>query len=110
RLNEVFLHVLHNAAKALGDGGELKITVKAEPEDRLSVCIEDTGSGIDDAEMKDLFEFGFSSKGGRVGLKLGLPTSQRTVRALGGEIRVDSVLGEGTAVHIDLPCRPGQPE
>jgi len=110
RLNEVFLHVLHNAAKALGEGGELRITVKAEPEDRLSVCIEDTGSGIDEAEMKDLFEFGFSSKGGRMGLKLGLPTSQRTVRALGGEIRVDSVLGKGTAVHIDLPCRPGQPE
>lgn len=106
RLNEAFLHVLQNAVHAVRQGGEIRISVVTLSPERICVTIRDTGPGIEAEALPGLFEFGFSSKNGRMGLRLGLPSSQRTVRAMGGEIRVESQVGEGTAVHIELPCRP----
>lgn len=106
RLNQVFLQVLHNAVRALGDAGRIDISVRAEASGRLSVTIRDDGPGIPKERRADLFEFGFTKKGDRVGMRLGLPSSKRTLQELGGDIRVQTEDGEGTAVHIDLPCRP----
>lgn len=105
RLNQVFLHLLNNALKAVDGAGEIRILVEAQ--DR-GICIHfsDDGPGIPVERRQDLFEFGFTKKSGRVGLRLGLPTSARTVRELGGDIRVQSEVGEGTKVQVDLPTGP----
>ena len=70
----------------------------------------DTGGDIivtarrTEERLQDVFDFGFTHKNGRVGLRLGLPTSKLTVDELGGEISIQSVPGEGTSVHLRLPA------
>lgn len=102
RLNQVFLHVLQNAAKAIEGDGEIRIALSSS-DAQLRISIHDDGPGIPAPKQKDLFEFGFTTKGGRMALRLGLPSSVRTVRELGGDIVVESEEGVGTTVHIDLP-------
>jgi signal transduction histidine kinase len=59
--------------------------------------------GIPEDRLHEVFDFGFTQKNGRVGLRLGLPMSKLTVDELGGEISIQSVPGQGTSVHLRLP-------
>jgi signal transduction histidine kinase len=105
RLNQVFLNLLQNAAEALGDqdGGALSLTA-TDRGDHLTITLADNGPGMNERQLEGLFEFGFTEKeGGRVGLRLGLPSSKRWVEEIGGSIDVSSTVGAGTTVAIRLP-------
>ena len=69
----------------------------------MQVDIIDSGVGIPEDRMKDLFTPKFGGKSSRIKLGLGLATSQRIVHHHRGEIVVDSVEGEGTRVSVRLP-------
>ena len=105
RLNQVFLHLLQNAAEAMADRdtGSLSVAARSDGE-TLTITIADDGRGMDEQKLAGLFEFGFTEKeGGRVGLRLGLPSSKRWVEEIGGSIDVSSVAGKGTTVAVRLP-------
>lgn len=103
RLNQVFLHVLQNAIKAAPGTGQISISIEDTEPGHIVVRVHDNGPGISNEVQAGMFDFGFSVKGGRMGLRLGLPSSQRTVREMGGEITVDSGPERGTTIVIDLP-------
>ena len=105
KLNQVFFNLLENALTALEEQEDAKIQISvSHDETQTTVKIEDNGPGIPEEKRADLFEFGFTKKdGGRMGLRLGLPSSKRWVEELGGALAVTSAPGEGTTVEIRLP-------
>jgi signal transduction histidine kinase len=62
--------------------------------------VEDQGEGIAAADLPQVFEPYFTTK--RTGTGLGLPIARKVVDALGGVIRLDSQLGQGTRIEIEL--------
>lgn len=102
RVNQVFMNLLLNALQAMGERGTLTIRTRSDGE-RVSVEISDTGRGIPPDTLERLFEPGFTTKGDRVGMGLGLAISRQIIDQHGGDIEVESVVGEGTAFTVRLP-------
>jgi signal transduction histidine kinase len=103
-LNQVFMHLVTNAAQAMRGQGRLTIRTRRTG-DRVEVQIRDTGPGIPREQQKTLFEPAFSRQGDRVKAGLGLFTSRDIMARHGGEIRVDSTPGEGSTFTLVLPAR-----
>jgi signal transduction histidine kinase len=103
KLNQVFVNLLSNAAEALEGEGEIRITV-ARTNGLVLIEFSDDGPGIPEDRVDRLFELGLTQKRGRVGLRLGLPTSKRLVQELGGSISIETVYGQGTSVRLRLPA------
>jgi two-component system NtrC family sensor kinase len=76
-----------------------------ESMEKVAVLIEiaDTGVGIEPDRLEGLFDPGFSAEGPRVKAGLGLLVSLNIIRNHGGNIEVQSQVGEGTAITIVLP-------
>ncbi|MEJ2678077.1 MAG: ATP-binding protein [Gemmatimonadota bacterium] len=104
QLNQVFMNLLVNAVHAMPDGGTITVRTRAE-DDHVFVEIEDTGTGIAGANLKRIFEPGFTTKGSRVGMGLGLLIVRQIVDRHGGQIGVESEPGRGTTFTITLPVR-----
>lgn len=103
KLNQLFWNLLQNSLTALQGKGEIRIDARRD-KGQIKVDLSDNGVGIPQDRLHDVFDFGFTQKNGRVGLRLGLPTSKLTVDELGGEISIHSVPGEGTSVRLRLPA------
>ncbi len=102
QLQQVFLNIINNAFAAVDDGGWIRIAVEERGFNKIAVIICDNGSGISKEDMKRIFEPFFSTKG-RFGTGLGLSITKDIVEKLGGEIGVESELGEGTCFTVILP-------
>ncbi|MGN6572745.1 MAG: response regulator [Pseudolabrys sp.] len=102
---KVALNLLSNAFKFTFDG-EIRVTVRAAG-DNAEVVVADTGTGIPPEELPHLFErfrrvegaHGRSHEGSGIGLAL----VQELIRLHGGDIRVESTVGEGSAFIVTLP-------
>jgi len=106
-LHVVWLNLLLNARDAIEetkDEGTIQVTSHRR-DDQIIVRIADTGVGMSSEMLKHLFEPFFTTKGPGKGTGLGLFTCYRTLVRHGGEIRVDSLEGEGTVFRIALPIR-----
>lgn len=114
RLQQVLVNLLGNAVK-FTDHGRICLAVDAKPEPqdgaaasrlRVRFSVSDTGSGISPVHMGSLFQAYFQvadEKGGdRGGTGLGLPIAQSYVRAMGGEIQVESVVGQGSGFSFEV--------
>ncbi|BAL25585.1 ATP-binding protein [Azoarcus sp. KH32C] len=104
-LNQVFMHLLVNAAHAIGDKGTITIRTAAIGSDRVAIEIADDGKGIAPGHLSRLFEPFFTTKPAGQGSGLGLSLSYGIVRKHRGTIEVDSTLGKGTRFRICLPVR-----
>jgi PAS domain S-box-containing protein len=110
RLGQVFLNLLVNAAQALDEKNRERnvVTVKVKEvgaKVRVDVC--DNGTGIPGENLSRIFDPFFSTKPIGTGTGLGLSVCHGIVSALGGEIFVESTLGQGTTVRIELPIAEG---
>ncbi len=101
QLRQAIWNLCLNALQAMGDGGELRVTMAAGG-DRLTVRVADTGEGIASAELAHIFEPFFSTKPDGSGL--GLALVHRIVQEHGGEIDVQSRPGAGSAFTLTLPA------
>jgi two-component system NtrC family sensor kinase len=102
RLNQVWMNLLLNAAQATPDGG--RVTIRTERRGaEVRVEVADNGSGIPAANLQRIFEPGFSTKGGRVSMGLGLAIVREIIEHHGGHIAVASELKVGTTFTVDLP-------
>jgi signal transduction histidine kinase len=108
RLNQVFLNVLVNARQAVGANGVITVRTRAEG-DKITIAIADNGCGIAEADLKRVFDPGFTTKGVGVGTGLGLSICYQIVQEHGGSITIDSAVGKGTTVTIAVPLRPPPP-
>ena len=99
-------HVLQNALEAKGDGREVTLHARAESEagvvSVVKISVIDSGCGIEEKELGQIFSPFFTTKEGHDGL--GLSMACRFVEMHSGLIRVKSVEGEGTEVEIALPA------
>lgn len=107
RVRQILLNLLTNAMDAMPDGGTLTLSLAALDEN-LELIIADTGSGISEEHMNKVFDPFYSTKGvwgGEVGIGggLGLTTSLNYARELGGELKLESSVGEGTTARVTLP-------
>ncbi|HEX8538408.1 MAG TPA: ATP-binding protein, partial [Cystobacter sp.] len=109
RLGQVFLNLLVNAAQAIPEGHadqhEIRLSTWAE---ERTVCIEvrDTGQGIPAELLGRIFDPFFTTKAVGKGIGLGLSISHGLVRALGGELSVESEPGRGSVFRVRLPMAP----
>jgi len=102
RLNQAFLCIFQNAIQAIDGEGEIRVRVR-ENDGGVKIEIVDNGRGIPASVMPEIFQLGLAQKRGRVGLRLGLAMSKRTVEELGGRLALESIEGRGTTAHIALP-------
>jgi PAS domain S-box-containing protein len=104
KLSQILMNLLSNAIKFTQVGSAILRVYSSHPF-TLHFEIEDSGPGIASTELDNLFEpfvqteVGISS---REGTGLGLPISKKFVHLMGGEIEVESRLGEGTIFKFDI--------
>ena len=110
-IQRVLLNLVTNALK-FTPAGTVELRIEAEPGARVAFTITDTGRGIPPRVLAHLFQtfrqraealdYAFSSAG------LGLAICQKLVRAMGGELHVDSAVGQGTRFEfvLELPHAP----
>jgi len=104
--NQILINLISNAVKFTPHGG--RVTVSAQRDGpKLTVTVEDTGIGIGDADLSRLGEAFFQARAScdrrHDGSGLGLSIVKGLVRLHGGEIDIQSRLGEGTRVTVRLP-------
>ena len=112
QLKQVLLNLLLNAADSMPKGGTITVATQAgagaETElfgrDAVQIQVRDTGDGIPDDLLSQIFEPFFSTKPGK-GTGLGLWVSQGIVQSHGGTMRVRSRVGRGTTFMITLPVQ-----
>jgi signal transduction histidine kinase/ActR/RegA family two-component response regulator len=104
-LEQMILNLVTNARDAIPGNGMIRLEseIVDGPEARLILRITDTGEGISDEEMGQIFEPFFTTKSAGEGTGLGLASVQGATSQLGGTIRVESKLGEGTSFEVNLP-------
>jgi two-component system sensor histidine kinase HydH len=101
RFTQALLNLYLNALQAMGPGGRLTVTGAPAGEGRARITIEDTGSGIAPEHLGRIFDPYFTTKAKGTGL--GLAIARKIIEAHHGELTVESTLGRGTRIAIDLP-------
>jgi len=106
RLRQILTNLVGNAIKFTEDGG-IDVRAARAAGDRVAITVSDTGIGIPPESMELVFSEFYQADNSftrsRGGSGLGLAISQRLARAMGGEIEVESRLGEGSRFTILLP-------
>jgi PAS domain S-box-containing protein len=108
-VSQVFLNLLVNAAHAIPPGNVKQNRVQVVTEvagGRAIARVSDTGKGIAPEALPRIFEPFFTTKPEGVGTGLGLAISRDIVQRIGGEIRVESTVGVGTTVTVELVLAP----
>ncbi len=106
KAGQVILNLLSNAVKFTPPGGAITITCD-KSESAVAISVADTGPGIEPGELDAIFEpfvqVGRSLTSAHQGTGLGLAISRELARAMGGDLVVTSVLGEGATFSLLLP-------
>ncbi len=104
RLQEIFINLVNHAFGAMEDGGRLELDVRLPDEHCLVVTVTDTGRGIPEKDLARVFEPFFSARA-RGGIGLGLSITYHLVAEVGGQIRVESRMREGTSFILTFPLQ-----
>lgn len=103
---QVFLNIFQNAFQAMPKGGVLTITQREQMKDHKHfhiIEIKDTGVGIPPDQIDKIFDPFFTTKEPGEGTGLGLAICYGIITELGGDLSVQSDLGEGTSFFIRVP-------
>ncbi len=108
RFRQVMNNLLSNAVKFTGKGGTVTVSAGIGVDGTAEVTVRDTGMGMRPDDIPRALEPFQQLDGGLArnfpGSGLGLPIAKGLVEAHGGTLRIESALGEGTAVTIQLPA------
>jgi two-component system, NtrC family, sensor kinase len=100
-LEQLFLNLLINAAQSLSPGGNARVSTLWR-NGSIEVNVADDGVGMSARQLAEVQMPFRSSKPDGTGL--GLKIARRIVTSHGGELRVASTVGKGTAITVTLPC------
>ena len=113
RLRQILFNLVGNAIK-FTERGEVRIDVSllvslGDSSARVLVTVSDTGIGISEECIKSVFEPFVQAEGTYTrrfqGAGLGLSIVRRLVKLLGGDVAIESTLGEGTTIYVSLPFK-----
>lgn len=107
QLNQVWLNLLVNAAQALKDGGEIRITTRRNDK-YVEITISDNGPGIVSENLEKIFDPFFTTKPVGEGTGLGLSVTYSIIEKHGGVIAVASQFGKGATFRVTLPIDANQ--
>ena len=104
RLGHMLRNLIENAIK-FSDEGDIRVTAGAR-DGNVEIVVEDSGIGIEDERLGDLFlgPAPHGQRSGPSGTGLGLYLTRRLAEAHGGDISVDSEVGKGSRFTITLPA------
>lgn len=110
RIQQIFLNLLTNAIKYTPDGGQISFTVEEKFSHANEGCyefiVQDNGIGISPEFLKRIFEPFERAHDSRArqkqGTGLGMAIADNLVRMMGGEIKIQSRLNQGTRVRVTL--------
>ena len=109
RLNQVFINLVTNAVQAMDGEGELHISTQPSTDQQghpaVEICFTDTGCGIAQEHLDKIMDPFFTTKPVGQGTGLGLSIVRQSINQHHGEIRIDSVVDQGTTISLILPCQ-----
>lgn len=105
RLTQVFLNLFINAMQAMEQGGTLGVTTTRVGNSKLMVSVTDTGSGMSEEVLHNVFSPYYTTKA--TGTGLGLAIVLKILEEHTSEISVDSVAGQGTTFRVTFPLARG---
>jgi signal transduction histidine kinase len=100
KMKRVIINLINNSLNAMLEGGLIEISV-IHTKDRIKILIKDTGIGIPDENMPQIFKPLFTTRSKGVGL--GLSVCKRMMDAMGGNISIKSEVGKGTEASVEIP-------
>jgi two-component system NtrC family sensor kinase len=107
QLRQVVLNLIANARDAMPQGGELIVETRSEG-DKVIINVIDNGTGIKEDNLSRIFDTFYTTKDSVKGVGLGLSVCYGFIKDHGGDIKVQSQLGEGTTFTVILPAyKPG---
>jgi len=105
-LRQVCMNLLVNAHQAITGSGLVEVTTDNADDKMVSISIRDTGGGIAQETIDRIWDPFFTTKEAGKGVGLGLALTYDIVKRHGGDIRVESRIGEGSLFTVVLPvCR-----
>lgn len=111
QLSQAVVNIVVNARDAMPSGGTITIRATLESSNSgrplIEISIRDKGAGIPQQIIDSIFEPMFTTKKGGTGL--GLPLAQQFVIRHGGDLRVESRMGEGSQFTLILPATSDRP-
>ena len=102
RLTEVMNHLLSNATKFTSQG-RIIVGYDAPVNKRISIWVQDTGKGIAPEHLERVFERFFKVDEYIPGAGLGLSICRTMAYSMGGDVTVESQLGEGSKFRVEIP-------
>ncbi len=100
QIHQLVLNLLLNAVQAIDGAGTVRVEIGSEG-DCARVTVSDTGRGIPEQQLSQIFRPFFTTRGNGTGL--GLSLARRIVDEHHGRIGVTSVVGQGTSLEVLLP-------
>ena len=105
---QVFLNLVTNAIQAMEGRGTLTVTTQSS-DGYILITVKDTGPGIPSDDLPRVFDPFFTTKEPGKGPGLGLHIVREIVRGYGGQVNVESRLGEGAVFTVTLPSGADSP-
>lgn len=102
-LRQVVLNILNNATHAIEKDGVITVRTRKRGESGIDIQVSDTGCGIPPEHLDKIFDPFFTTKAPGKGTGLGLSICHGIMQRLGGNISLESQVGEGTTFTIQLP-------
>jgi two-component system NtrC family sensor kinase len=100
QIRQALLNVVINACDAMPHGGTLRVTSKAPDAEHILITVQDTGPGIAPEHLKKVFDPFFTTR--EKGNGLGLSVVYGIVERHSGTLHIDSQVGQGTTVRMQL--------
>ena len=115
RIGQVLINLVSNAVKFTERGQvEIEINLVSREPLRLAFAVKDTGIGIAEDRVQELFgafvQLDASTTRQYGGTGLGLNISRHLVNLMGGDITVESKVGEGSTFKFEIPLKPALTE
>ncbi len=105
QLRQALANLLTNAVQAMKGTGRLSLTTRLA-DHVATLSISDSGPGISKQHLSKIFDPFFTTKGQGEGSGLGLTVARRILRKFGGDVRIESLEGQGTTCSVTLPILP----
>jgi PAS domain S-box-containing protein len=104
KIKQVLMNLIMNAKQAIGKKGSIRVMTRYdEHRNTVTIQVTDSGAGIEPQHITRIFDPFFTTKATGEGTGLGLSVSYGIVKEHGGEIMVDSAMGEGSTFTVILP-------